>query len=82
VLRESEVRTDGAAPGRVGSRIVAETVVGQLRRDPRSYSNRAGWSPAAGVRLLDGATVTWIAALRRPRPASDRKDLDRDPVAL
>lgn len=66
ILRESEVRTGGDALGAVGSRIVAETIIGQLRRDPRSYLNQAaGWTPAVGVRLPDGAAVTSIAAFLR-----------------
>lgn len=65
VLRESEVRTGGDALGPVGSRIVAETIIGQLRRDPRSYLHQGGWSPAAGVRLPDGGAVTSIAAFLR-----------------
>ncbi|MGY1616848.1 heme peroxidase family protein [Geodermatophilus sp. SYSU D00691] len=65
VLRESEVRTGGDALGPVGSRIVAETIIGQLRRDPRSYLNQTGWTPASGVRLPDGAMVTSIAAFLR-----------------
>jgi Animal haem peroxidase len=62
VLRESEVRTGGDALGPVGSRIVAETIIGQIRRDPRSYLNQDSWTPAAGARLLDGSPVTSIAA--------------------
>jgi hypothetical protein len=62
VLRESEVRTGGNALGPVGSRIVAETIIGQIRRDPRSYLNQSSWTPAAGARLLDGSPVTSIAA--------------------
>jgi hypothetical protein len=65
ILRESEVRTNGDALGPVGSRIVAETIIGQLRRDPRSYLNQFGWTPAAGVRLPDGGAVTSIAAFLR-----------------
>jgi hypothetical protein len=65
VLRESEVRTSGDALGPVGSRIVAETIIGQVRRDPRSYLNQTAWTPAAGVRLPDGAPVTSIAAFLR-----------------
>jgi hypothetical protein len=62
VLRESEVRTGGDALGPVGSRIVAETIIGQIRRDPRSYLNQNSWTPAAGAKLLDGKPVTSIAA--------------------
>jgi hypothetical protein len=65
VLRESEVRTRGHRLGPVGSRIVAETVIGQIRRDPRSYLNQGSWTPAAGVRLPDGGAVTSIAAFLR-----------------
>lgn len=65
ILRESEVRTNGEALGPVGSRIVAETLIGQVRHDPRSYLNQSGWTPAAGVRLPDGAAVTSIASFLR-----------------
>ncbi|MGQ0575191.1 MAG: peroxidase family protein [Pseudonocardia sp.] len=65
VLRESEVRTRGDALGPVGSRIVAETIIGQIRHDPGSYLNAASWTPAAGVRLPDGAAVTTIAGFLR-----------------
>jgi hypothetical protein len=64
VLRESEVSA-GDALGPVGSRIVAETIIGQIRRDPRSYLNQSSWTPAAGVRLPDGSAVTSIAAFLR-----------------
>jgi hypothetical protein len=65
VLRESEVRTGGNALGPLGSRIVAETIIGQIRHDPRSYLNQSSWTPAAGVRLADGSPVTSIAAFLR-----------------
>lgn len=65
MLRESEVRTHGDALGPVGSRIVAETIIAQLRHDPRSYLNQTAWTPAAGVRLPDGSAVTSIAAFLR-----------------
>jgi hypothetical protein len=52
VLREAEVG-GGNRLGAVGSRIVCETIIGQLRADPDSYLNQEGgvWSPADGVRL-------------------------------
>ena len=65
VLRESEVRSNGHALGPVGSRIVAETIIGQIRNDPRSYLNQSAWTPADGVRLPDGSAVTSIAAFIR-----------------
>jgi hypothetical protein len=61
VLRESEVRSNGHALGPLGSRIVAETIIGQIRNDPRSYLNQTSWTPAAGVTLPDGSAVTSIA---------------------
>ncbi|WP_394552872.1 heme peroxidase family protein [Agromyces sp. MMS24-JH15] len=48
VLREAEVLEGGNRLGPVGSRIVAETIIGQLRADPRSFLN-TGWVPADGV---------------------------------
>jgi hypothetical protein len=65
VLRESETAQNGDALGPVGSRIVAATIIGQIRHDPTSYLNQPGWTPAAGVRLPDGTAVTSIAAFLR-----------------
>jgi hypothetical protein len=48
VLREAEVIGDGERLGPVGSRIVAETIIGQLRADPTSFLNQ-GWDPTMGV---------------------------------
>jgi hypothetical protein len=49
VLREAEVLGDkGERLGPVGSRIVAETIIGQLRADPTSFLNQ-GWDPTQGV---------------------------------
>ena len=45
VLRESEVTRARASLGPVGSRIVAETIIGQIRNDPRSYLNQTTWTP-------------------------------------
>ena len=39
VLKEAEVRANGNSLGEVGSRIVVETLIGQLRADPESYLN-------------------------------------------
>jgi hypothetical protein len=60
VLRESEVRNSGTALGPVGSRIVAETIVGQIRKDPRSYLNQTAWTPSQGVKLPDGSAITSV----------------------
>jgi hypothetical protein len=46
VLQEAVVRGNRQRLGPVGSRIVAETIVGMLASDPNSILNRgAGWSP-------------------------------------
>ena len=42
ILKEAEVRANGNSLGPVGSRIVAETIIGQIRQDPYSFLNRAG----------------------------------------
>jgi Animal haem peroxidase len=48
ILKEAEVLGSGNRLGPVGSRIVAETIIGQLRADPDSFLNQ-GWDPAQGV---------------------------------
>jgi heme peroxidase len=58
VLKEAEVG-GGNRLGAVGSRIVAETVIGQLRADPGSYL-RTGFDPATGVTKVDGGQVRTI----------------------
>lgn len=55
----------GRRLGEVGSRIVAETVIGQIRNDPGSYVNRTSWSPAQGVLLPNGRPVRTIADFLR-----------------
>jgi hypothetical protein len=42
------VKGQGERLGPVGSRIVAETIIGQLRADPTSFLNQ-GWDPTLGV---------------------------------
>ncbi|MFE2420617.1 heme peroxidase family protein [Streptomyces hokutonensis] len=65
ILKEAEVRELGRRLGEVGSRIVAETIIGQLRNDPGSYVNRTSWSPAQGVLLPNGRPVRSIADFLR-----------------
>jgi hypothetical protein len=66
VLKEAEVRANGNSLGEVGSRIVAETLIGQLRADPESYLNQdGGWSPEQGVLLPDGEPMVTIKDLFR-----------------
>jgi hypothetical protein len=60
VLLESQIKAQGNTLGAVGSRIVVETIIGQIRHDRTSYLNQGGWSPTAGVRLPDGSPVRTI----------------------
>jgi hypothetical protein len=46
ILREAEVRHDGAYLGEVGGRIVAEVLLGLIDLDSTSYRNAgSGWTP-------------------------------------
>ena len=66
VLKEAEVRADGNSLGELGSRIVVETIIGQVRNDDDSYlSQTPGWTPEQGVRLPDGQPVRTIKDLLR-----------------
>ena len=66
VLKEAEVRANGNSLGPVGSRIVCETIIGQIRQDAGSYLNHpGGWDPGEGVRLPDGQAIVSIADLLR-----------------
>ncbi|GAA0810180.1 peroxidase family protein [Spirilliplanes yamanashiensis] len=66
ILKEAEVRCHGNFLGEVGSRIVAETLIGQLRADPDSYLGRyRPWTPAEGVRLPNGEPIVTITDLFR-----------------
>jgi hypothetical protein len=56
VLKEAEVLGQGEHLGPVGSRIVAATIIGQLRADPTSFLNR-DWDPGKGVTLDGGQPV-------------------------
>ena len=52
VLKEAEVEAEGRHLGTLGSRLVAETLIGLLATDPRSYLNQGGfdtWTPADAV---------------------------------
>lgn len=47
ILKEAEERAGGQHLGELGSRIVAETLVGLINTDPSSYLNApAGWDPS------------------------------------
>ncbi len=65
ILKEAEVQERGTRLGRVGSRIVAETIIAQIRQDPGSYLNQTSWNPAQGVRMRDGRPVRSIADFLR-----------------
>ncbi|MCW0215331.1 MAG: heme peroxidase family protein, partial [Pseudonocardia sp.] len=66
VLKESEVRENGTTLGEVGSRIVCETIIGQLRADDESYLRQpGGWDPGAGVRLPSGEPIVTISDFLR-----------------
>ncbi len=52
---------EGNSLGELGSRIVAETIVGLLVNDRHSYLNaRGGWDPSKGVRLPNGDQIRSI----------------------
>jgi len=59
VLKEAEVIGLGNRLGPVGSRIVAETILGQLFEDPDSFL-RVGWNPSQGVPATDGSQLDSI----------------------
>ncbi|GAA4707213.1 heme peroxidase family protein [Pseudonocardia yuanmonensis] len=65
LLKEAEVRANGATLGVVGSRIVASTIIGQIRLDRTSYLNQTSWGPGDGVRLRDGRPIRSIADFLR-----------------
>jgi hypothetical protein len=61
VLKEAEVRANGNALGELGSRIVCETIIGQLHHDSESYLKQdGGWHPGHGVKMPDGDPIVTI----------------------
>ena len=69
VLKEAEVRANGNSLGEVGSRIVVETIIGQLRADPYSDARRQPTpaprrATAADIELAlaSGTTVDQLVA--------------------
>lgn len=66
VLKEAEVRANGNSLGELGSRIVAETILGLIVNDKSSYLNqRGGWDPSEGVKLPNGELIVTIADFLR-----------------
>ena len=62
ILKEAEVQANGDSLGEVGSRIVNETIIGQLRADSTSYLNRTpDWDPSMGLTLPNGDPIVTIA---------------------
>ena len=61
VLKEAEVQSQGNSLGELGSRIVAGTLIGQLRNDPSSYlAQDDTWVPEDGVLLPNGLGIRTI----------------------
>lgn len=62
ILKESEVREKGESLGEVGSRIVAETIIGLIKVDSGSFMNqgKTRWQPEDGVKLPDGRPIKSI----------------------
>jgi hypothetical protein len=55
ILREAEVQQNGEQLGQVGGRIMAETLVGLLQRDPNSYLYLdPSWKPAPPIAPTTG----------------------------
>jgi len=65
VLQEAKVQTGGKTLGAVGSRLVAETIVGLLKADPNSYL-RNQHHPAVtgiGIAITSGEQTTIVSSL-------------------
>ncbi|MEQ9077158.1 MAG: peroxidase family protein [Sandaracinaceae bacterium] len=60
LLREAEVAGGGNRLGALGTRLVAETIIGALGADKDSILNR-GWTPKDGVRAKGGTRVKSLA---------------------
>jgi hypothetical protein len=54
VLKEAEVLTSGNSLGPVGSRLVAETIIGLMRHDPESFLTSVPAWGTAPVPVLPG----------------------------
>lgn len=63
ILKEAEVRADGNCLGEVGSRIISETFIGLIEKDPSSYRNKSwnhNWHPGLGMQLENGGCIVTI----------------------
>ena len=73
VLKEAELRQGGQRLGPVGGRIVAETFLGLLQRDPLSYmSVEPGWKPT--LPGTAAGTFTMADLIRFAVPAQAERD--------
>lgn len=74
VLREAELHAGGQHLGPVGSRIVAETILGLLDADPWSYrSTRRHWTPTIAARgdkfgMADIVTIADTGTVHQANP--------------
>jgi hypothetical protein len=66
VLREAKVQKDGDSLGAVGSRLVAETLIGFLKHDPNSFINN---------RYHARVTGSGIKVPGRPQPIATLADM-------
>ena len=72
ILKEAEMKAGGNTLGPMGSRIVAETIIGLIRADRNSYLNSAQpWEPSLGVLLPPDQTH------QEPRPIRTIMDMLR-----
>jgi hypothetical protein len=60
ILKEAETESGGNSLGSVGSEVVVQTIIGQIKNDQSSYLSQTSWSPAEGVRLQNGSPVKSI----------------------
>jgi hypothetical protein len=61
VLREAQVDEAGRTLSDLGSRLVCETIIGQVRHDPTSYlRSEREWTPDDGVKLPNGGAIASI----------------------
>lgn len=62
ILAEAELRNGGATLGALGSRIVAETLLGLVAQDPGSYWHQPGGGPDGRWHPADGPAVNGVVA--------------------
>ena len=66
ILQEAKQKAQGERLGPLGARLVAETIIGLMVVDSRSFLNVAGgWTPAAGRKLSNGQEIKTLADMLR-----------------